>query len=247
MVVPKLNGKEIRICGDYTVLNRSVKRAVHPIPKVDVALAKLKGSKIFSKLDAKTGYHQLKLDKESQKLTTFITPFGRYMHTRLPYGVNCASDYFSKEFTEVLGNIPNVLMVVDDILIYGQNVEEHDKTLRTVLGRLKSAGITLNKDKCIIGVQEIDFLGHRISEQGISILPERVDAIANFPVPKNKETLLQFLGIVNYIGKFIPNKSSLLEPLNSLLKDGVSFDWFDKQEKAFRESMCSKSSDISSL
>jgi len=93
------------------------------------------------------------------------------MHTRLPYGMNCVSDYFSKEFTEALCNVANVIVVVDDILIQSQSVEEYGETLRTILKRLERTGIMLNKDKCIIGVQEIDFLRHRISEHGNNILP----------------------------------------------------------------------------
>lgn len=95
VVVPKKNGSSVRVCGDYTKLNNSVKRSNFPIPKVDIALAKLKGKKYFSKLDAESGFYQIKLKEESMKLTTFITPFGRFMFTRLPFGINCAPDYFS--------------------------------------------------------------------------------------------------------------------------------------------------------
>ncbi|XP_023245312.1 uncharacterized protein LOC111642887 [Copidosoma floridanum] len=137
VVVKKKDSDDIRLCIDFTRLNNNVKRAIHPIPKVDVTLARLKGSKIFSKLDATSGYHQLELDKESQPLTTFITPYGRYMHMRVPFGVNCASDYFSKKFTDIFADIPNVVSHVDDVLIHSENLEEHAKTLEIVLQRLE--------------------------------------------------------------------------------------------------------------
>lgn len=97
VVVPKKDSDEIRLCCDFTKLNNSVKRPVYPIPKIDVSLAKLKGAKIFSRLDANAGFHQFKLHKDSRPLTTFLTPFGRYMYTRLPFGVNCAS-FFKRIF-----------------------------------------------------------------------------------------------------------------------------------------------------
>lgn len=133
----------------------------------------------------------------------------------------------------MLSDIPNVIVHIDDILIYSKTVDEHNKVLRVVLQRLKKEGVTLNKQKCIFGAKEIQFLSHRISEHGINILPERVSAIANFPTPKNKESLLHFLGIINYVGKFIPNKSYVLEPLNALLKSDVAFVWLEPQEQAF--------------
>lgn len=233
VVVPKKYSGEIRLCCDFIKLNNSVKRLVYPVPKIDVSLAKLKGAKIFSRLDANAGFHQLKLHKDSHPLTTFLTPFGRYMYTRLPFGVNCASDYFSKEFSDLLSDIPNIIIHIDDILIYSKTVDEHNKILRMVLQRLKKEGVTLNKQKCVFGAKEIKFLGHRISDHRISILPERVSAIANFPTPKNKESLLHFLGVVNYVGKFIPNKSYVIEPLNALLKDDATFVWLESQEQTF--------------
>ncbi|XP_011145827.2 uncharacterized protein K02A2.6-like [Harpegnathos saltator] len=185
VIASKKGTDDIRLCCDYTKLNNSVKRANFPIPKVDVILSSLKGSKIFSKLDAQSGFYQIRLNEDSQPLTTFITPF------------------------------------------------EHNKTLEEVLTRLKKAGITLNKNKCVFGVKQIEFLGHRLSEKGIDVLPSHVSAIVNFPIPRNKEFLMQLLGSVNYVSKYLPNKSYTLEPLNSLLKDDTPFEWRDSQQRAF--------------
>ncbi|XP_011884023.1 PREDICTED: uncharacterized protein K02A2.6-like [Vollenhovia emeryi] len=157
------------------------------------------------------------------------------MYTRLLFGVNCASDYFAKKFATLLSDIPNVVIHVDDVLIYAKSVEEHDKTLKIVLERLTNEGVTLNREKCAFAAREVNFLGHKISERGIDVLPERVSAIINFPDPNNKESLMQFLGAVNYIGKYIPNKSKILEPLNSLLKDNIHFVWLEPQKRAFKE------------
>lgn len=233
VVVPKKNSEEIRLCCDYTKLNNNIKRPIHLMPSVEVTLAKMKGSKFCSRLDANAGFHQLKLDKQSQHLTTFITPFGRFMYKRLPFGINCASDYFSKHFGDLLSDIPNVAVHVDDILVFGETREADDSTLEKVLTKLSAAGVTLNKDKCTFGDTVIDFLGHRISQHGIDVHPDRVSSIVNFPTPRDKKSLMQFLGTVNYAGKYIPNKSQLCEPLNSSLQDGVPFVWLDAQQRAF--------------
>lgn len=157
------------------------------------------------------------------------------MFTRLPFGVNCSPDYFTQWYSELLRDVPGAEVHTDDVIIHGATVEEHDKTLRVVLSKLQEAGIMLNKDKCIFGASRVEFLGHEISEKGISILPKRLKAITEFPVPTDKISLMQFLGAVNYVSKFVPNKSHVLEPLNSLLKDNVQFVWLEPQERAFKE------------
>jgi len=235
VVVSKKGCDDIRLCCDYTKLNNSVKRANFPIPKVDVTLSSLKGSKIFSKLDAQSGFYQIKLNEKSQPYTTFITPFGRFMFTRLPFGINCAPDYFSQMFSELFRDLPGVVVHVDDILIHASDITEHNRILKIVLARLKNEGVTLNKKKCIFGVKQVEFLGHLISEKGISILPSRVSAILNFPTPKNKESLMQILGSLNYVSKYLPDKSHILAPLNSLLQDNTPFEWKESQQKAFEK------------
>ena len=235
VIVPKKNGDEIRLCGDYTRLNNSVKRPIFPVSKIDVSLANIKGAKIFSKLDANAGYHQIKLDKESQPLTTFLTPFGRYMYVRLPFGINCSGNYFSKKFYELFSDLPNIILHIDDLLIHASSQEEHDKTLDVVLERLQNEGVTLNKNKCSFSVREVEFLGHLISENGINILPRHVEAITEAPTPSDKNMLLKFLGVITFVGKFIPNKSQVLEPLNLLLKDDIAYVWLELQKRAFEQ------------
>ena len=231
--VPK--GAGIRLCCDFTELNQNVKRTVFPIPKVDITLAKLKSAQVFSKLDANAGFHQIELEEESKLLTTFITPFGKFMFQRLPFGINCAPEFFSKTFSEILAGIPGVELHLDDILIFADTMEKHDRILTQVLKKLSEAGVTINTKKCVIGVDTIEFLGHRISKNGIEVLPDRVKAISDFPVPINKLNVKQFLGTVNYAAKFIPNKSEIMEPSNALTKDDAQFVWFENQQKSFDE------------
>lgn len=235
IVVVQKNDKEIRLCVDYTRLNEYVKRPYYPILKIESTLANLKGARYFSKIDINKGFYQIRLDKTSQLLTCFITPFGRYIFTRLPFGISCAPEHFVSKYAQVLRNIPNVTSHVDDVLIYGHSKEEHDSTLNEVLKRLSDEGITINQKKSVFGVTVINWLGHVLSGKGISIDPDRVIAIKNFPVPENKTQLLRFLGIVNFVGKFIENKSTILEPLYNLLKSDVEYKWNTFHEKSFND------------
>jgi hypothetical protein len=232
--VPK--GNDIRLCCDYTRLNKSVLRPHFPIPKVESTLARLKDSKFFSKLDASSGFYQIKLDKESQRLTTFITPFGRYMFTRLPFGISCAPEFFSQKFTSILSDIKEgVVIHIDDILVHAATREDHDEKLKEVLKCIHDAGITLNRGKCEIGVKEVKYLGYVVSEKGLTIDPSRVEAIVNMPSPTNKKEVLQILGLINFVDKFILQKSHLLEPLTALLRKDVEFVWEIAQQKALDE------------
>lgn len=230
VVVPK--GDEIRLCVDYTELNKSVLRPYFPITKVESTLLRMKNAKYFSKIDANRGFYQIKLDEESQKLTCFICPYGRFVFKRLPFGISCAPEYFVTKYSKILEGIENAVYHVDDVCIFGKTIEEHDKTLRLVLGRFRDEGITIN-DKCVFGAREILFLGQILNENGISIDPQRIEALVKFPPPENKTELLRFTGMINFIARHIPNRSQIMEPLNALLKQDVSYIWGEHQREAF--------------
>ena len=147
VVVPKANGK-VRICVDLTKLNESILREYHPLPSVDHTLAQLAGATISSKLDANSGFWQIGLSPESAKLTTFITPFGRFCFNRLPFGISSAPEHFQKRITQVLEGTDGVLCQMDDILVYGKSVGEHNQHLEATLHKLQEANLTLNEEKC---------------------------------------------------------------------------------------------------
>ena len=127
VVVPKSNGK-VRICVDLTKLNESVRRENFPLPSTDQLLAQLSGAKVFSKLDCNSGFYQIPLHEESQELTTFITPFGRYCFKRLPFGISSGPEVFHRETTHIL-HLPGVIVDIDDVLISGRSQQEHDERL----------------------------------------------------------------------------------------------------------------------
>ena len=147
VVVPKKSGS-VRICVDFRLLNDNVLREVHPLPKVDETLAQLAGGTVFSKLDANCWYWQIPLEESSRHLTTFITPFGRYCFNKLPFGISSAPEHFQRRMSEILQGQEGVLCHMDDVLIFGQNQQEHDSRLHSALQCIQAAGLTLNSDKC---------------------------------------------------------------------------------------------------
>ena len=183
VVVPKPNG-QVRICVNLTKLNESVKRENHPLPSVEESLAKLSGSKVFTKLDANSGFWQINLAEESRHLTTFIAPFGRYLFNRLPFGICSASEFFQKRMSELLGDLPGVLCHMDDILASAATQKQHDGRLEQVVKIIQKAGITLN-EKCVFSKPSVTFLGYVIDGEGCRPDPKKVQAITEMETPKN--------------------------------------------------------------
>lgn len=232
VVAPKSNGK-VRICVDLTRLNNSVCRERHPLPSVDQVLGQLAGAKVFSKLDANSGFWQIPLSPESIPLTTFITPFGRFCFHRLPFGITSAPEHFQRRMSELVGDKDGVVCLIDDILIHGQTQEEHDKRLSEVLRKLQEAGLTLNKEKCEFSKTRVSFLGHIVDESGVRADPDKIQAIQNISAPTSVSEVRRFLGTVNQMSKFAPNLAEEMKPLRDLLIKGNHWTWEAPQQKAF--------------
>ncbi|UYV81689.1 K02A2.6-like, partial [Cordylochernes scorpioides] len=235
VIVPKPSSNDLRNCVDLTALNKFVKREHYPIPSVEYTLAQMGGAKLFSKLDANSEFWQIPLSEESSSLTTFLTPFGRYRFKRLPFGISSAPEVFQRKMSNLLESQSGVNYHMDDIVIWGATQEEHDERLRCVLRKLQDSGLTLNKEKCIFSVKEIKFLGHLITERGVLPDPNKVKAIREFPSPSSISEVRRFLGMVNFTGKFIPDLSTILYPLNQLLVKRNDCRWDSAQEEAFEK------------
>ena len=233
VVVPKSEGK-IQICVDPTKLNHSVQRENHPIPSVDHFFAQLGEAKVFSILDANSGFWQISLHKDSALLTTFITPFGRFCFNRLPFGITSAPEYFQKRMSEILSGLEGVICMMDDILVHGHNQQEHDQRLMTVLEHLKQAKLTLNRDKCSFSVSSVKFLGHVIDSSGIHPDPQKLEAIQLMTSPKSLSEVRRFLGMANQLGKFLPSLAVMSKPLRDLLSKKNMWRWGEPQEQAFQ-------------
>lgn len=233
MVVVRKPSGDVRLCTDYTGLNKAVKREVHPMASVDDSLAQLGASKIFSKLDANSGFWQVKLSEKSKLLTTFLTPFGRFCYNRLPFGISSAPEIFQRAMSCILENVSGVICHMDDIVVHSTNAEDHKTILKVVLDRLRGAGITLNRKKCEFQKSRVKFLGHIIDEQGVMVDPDKTDAIRNFPEPTNRSELRRLNGLLNQLAKFIPNLATINAPLRELLKETKDWVWEEPQKEAF--------------
>ncbi|KAK3101745.1 hypothetical protein FSP39_006077 [Pinctada imbricata] len=233
-IVPviKKNG-DIRICVDLKHLNQAVKREKYMLPNLDDIAPKLRGSTVFSKLDAMCGFHQIPLDEESSLLTTFITPFGRYCYKRLPFGITSASEIFQRPMTDILKGLDGVETIIDDVLIYGRNMTEHDERLKLVLERIQNAEIKLNNDKCEYRKERIEYFGHVICKEGILPRPQRLQAIQELPAPTDVSELRRTIGMIMYLGRFIPDLSSMIHLLTDLLKSDTAWTWDKPQTEAF--------------
>ncbi|KAK7093228.1 hypothetical protein V1264_007018 [Littorina saxatilis] len=224
---------DVRICVDLKKLNQNVERERYMIPTVEETIQRLEGSKVFSRLDARSGFWQIPLHEDSAKLTTFITPFGRYYMKRVPFGISSAPEIFQRIMTEILGDIEGVICCYDDIMLHSSTNEEHDKLLKQVFQRLKEVGLELNEDKCEYKKTELKFLGHVISENGVRPDESKVEAIVKMKEPENVEELRRYLGMVNYLGRYVPHLSTVLQPLNSLLVKETAWLWGHAQVSAF--------------
>ena len=224
VVVPKKSGA-VRICVDLKPLNESVLREVHPIPKVDETLAHLAGAAVFSKLDANRGFWQIPLAEPSRRLTTFITPFGRYFFNKLPFGISSAPELFQR-MIKLLDGLDGVVCPMDDVLIFRSTTAEHDT-------RLQSAGVALNPTKCEFNKSSVKFLSHLVDKDGICADPKKTSAILRMEAHHNITEVRRFMGMINQLGKFSPSMPELSQPIRELLSTKRTWTWGPDQERAF--------------
>ena len=200
----------IRVCGDYKLtINQVAQVDSYPLLLVQDIFATLANGKSFSKLDLAHAYQQLPLDTESRPFTTINTHRGLFRYTRLPFGVAATPAIFQRTMESLLGDLPQVCIYLD-ILVTGESDAIHLRNLASVLSRLESVGIRLKREKCEFMIPEVEYLGHRISAQGIQPVSGKVHAVREAPTPKDVSQLRSFLGMLNYYGKFLPNLPTLL-------------------------------------
>ncbi|MCG7876437.1 MAG: RNase H-like domain-containing protein [Candidatus Thiodiazotropha endolucinida] len=235
MVIVEKPNKKLRICLDPRNLNTAIKREHFQLPTIEEITSRMSGAKVFSKLDGKNSYWQLKLDCESQLLTTFNTPYGRYCYLRTPFGIKSAQEVYQKRISQLFEGLEGVETDIDDILIWGRSKEEHDQRLRLALKRCEDIGLTLNKDKCVIGVSSVTYIGHVLTQEGIKPDESKLKAISEMPAPTDKKGVMRLLGTVNYLAKFVPDMSQITEPIRMLLRQDVEFEWNSEQEVAFKK------------
>ncbi|KAK2718380.1 hypothetical protein QYM36_005628 [Artemia franciscana] len=234
MVMVEKKDGGVRLCIDPVDLNKAIKRPYYPVPSFDDAVAELDGAAVFSRLDARSGYWILPLSTRSSYYTTFSTIYGRYRWKRYPFGLVSAQDEFQRKMKEAFEGLEGIRILVDDILVYGKNREEHDQRLSAVFRRARVKGIRFNSEKSEFSKDKVKYFGHIISRDGIKPDPEKIRAIQDMPSPQSKEELRTLLGMLNFLSKYIPDLSSKYKPLRDLTK-ATDFRWETDHEASMKE------------
>ncbi|GJP47876.1 hypothetical protein CLOM_g7051 [Closterium sp. NIES-68] len=234
LFTPKKDGG-FRMCIDYRALNRITIKSRYPIPRADDLLDQLRGAKFFSKIDLRGGYHQIHVATEDCHKTAFRTRYGSYEYLVMPFGLTNAPSTFQMTMNGVFRELLDkcVIIYLDDILIYSRSREQHLKDLDAVFTLLHKNRLITKGSKCDFLKQELEFLGHVVSTEGVKIDPRKIKTIQEWKPPTNLKELQSFLGFVYYVRRFIPNMAGLSAPLTDRLKDRDCFWWGEKQQTAF--------------
>lgn len=232
--VPKSTG-QTRLCGDYkNTINPVLKGdKFYPLPTKQDLLIKLQGGKTFSEIDLSNAYNQIALDENSKRFTTINTHKGLYQYTRLVFGISSAPSIFQRTLECLLQDIDNCVCYIDNIYITGKTDKEHLQTLEKVLSRLETSGLQVRKEKCSFMKPEVSFLGYQLTSEGVKPQEDKLRAIRAADPPENIHQLRAFLGMMNYYGSFIPNLSSELAILYSLLDQKQAWHWTRQHQDCF--------------
>lgn len=234
LFAPKKDGG-LRLCIDYRGLNKQTIKNAYPLPRVDDLLDQLRGATIFSKLDLRSGYWQVPIAKEDIEKTAFRTRYGHFEWLVLPFGLTNAPASFMGHMNRLFRDLLDkyVVVFIDDILIYSKTPEEHDQHLREVLCRLRDSHFYCKQSKCELWKSEVTFLGHVVSSEGVRMEQAKVNAVKDWPTPKDVSEVRSFLGLAGYYRRFVRRFAHIAAPLTNLLEKGAPFEWKLQQQGAF--------------
>src|SRR6185312_3093965 len=223
----KKKDNSLRLCVDYQPLNVVTIKNKYPLPRIDILFDQLAGAKVFSKIDLRSGYHQIKIKPCDIPKTAFSTRYGLYEYLVMSFGLTNAPAYFMYLMNSVF--MPDldkfVVVFIDDILVYSKNEEDRAKHLRIVLQRLRDHQLYAKFSKCEFWLDRVKFLGHTISSEGIAVDPSKVQEVMDWKSPTSVHQIRSFLGLAGYYRRFIPDFSKIAKPMTELLKKGMKFVW----------------------
>ncbi|XP_055590384.1 uncharacterized protein K02A2.6-like [Uranotaenia lowii] len=233
-------GDKLRLCLDPAELNQAIKRMNHQIPTIEELLPEFAKAKVFTVLDAKNGFWHLDLDERSSDLTAFWTPMGVYRWKRMPFGISCAPEVFQKAQQQIITGLRGVRCLADDVVVFGcgDTMEaamlDHNRNLEAVFLRCRERGLKLNRAKAKVALSSVPFFGHILTDKGVKPDPGKISAVLDIQPPGNKKELLTFLGLVTYLGRFLPRLSEVSAPLRRLTRDTAEFEWNQEAADCFR-------------
>lgn len=233
MVIVEKPDSRVRICLDSSDLNKVIQRKPHLIPTVMEIQEKLANKSCYTVLDVRNGFYHIDLDEESRNLLCFATPFGLKIFTRLAFGVASAPEECQAKNEQLFGQIPNVQVYIDDIIVSGATEQEHDTALEAVIKKAKENNVRFNKNKLQYKQAQVKYVGQVFNKEGRASDPDRVKALLKVAVPNNRKELERVMGMFNYLRDFIANFSTIAAPLRLLQKNDVVWLWTSQQEQAF--------------
>ena len=236
LFVKKKDGT-LRLCIDYRELNKITIKNKYSLPRIDDLFDQLAGATTFSKIDLRSGYHQLKIRNEDIPKTAFRTRYGHYEFLVMSFGLTNAPaafmDLMNRVFEDYIDKF--VIVFIDDILVYSKSREEHEQHLRLVLERLKEKQLYAKFKKCEFWLDKVVFLGHVVSKDGIMVDPAKIEAVSQWQQPKNVSEVRSFLGLAGYYRRFVEGFSKIALPMTLLTRKGHKFTWSDSCEGSFQE------------
>ncbi|GJV98868.1 reverse transcriptase domain-containing protein [Tanacetum coccineum] len=235
LFVKKKDGS-FRMCIDYRELNKLTIKNRYPLPRIDDLFDQLQGSSVYSKIDLRSGYHQLRVREKDIPITAFRTRYGHYEFQVMPFGLTNAPAVFMDLMNRVCRSFLDkfVIVFIDDILIYSKNKEEHEEHLRIILELLQKEKLYAKFSKCEFLLDSVNFLGHVINSQGVHVDPAKVEAIKSWSAPKSPTEVRQFLLLDGYYRRFIEGFSLIAKPLTKLTQKNKTYEWGEEEEEAFQ-------------
>jgi hypothetical protein len=224
------------MCGDYRNLNNVTIKNKYPLPRIQDLFDQVRGARVFSKIDLWSGYHQIKIKKEDVPKTAFVSRYRHHEYLVVPFGLTNAPVIFmnlmNKIFMPYLDKF--VIVFIDDMLIYSKEKEEHAKHLRIALQILREHQLYAKFSKCEFWLDQVEFLGHVISKEGIAVNPSKVASDLEWEAPKNVKQIRGFLGMAGYYRRFIEGFSKIAGPMTKLLRKNTPFVWLEECEASFQ-------------
>ena len=224
-----------RMCLDYRLLNSVTLGDSYPLPLISDILDQLGNAKYFSTLDLKSGYHQIQLREEDKAKTAFSTDKGHFEYNSTPFGLKNMPMTFQRWMNNALTGLNGIstMVYMDDIVCYSKDLDSHMKHLKEIFIRLRRFNLKLSPQKCEFLRREVIYLGHKISQEGVTADPGKVSVLRNFPIPKDQKEIKSFMGLASYYRKFIKNFSKIAYPINRLLRKDTPFLWEQEQQNSF--------------